>query len=69
MKKYKLVQFSDGTYGVKHWFFNRFLDLELPQYTRRPGDSCFVDCKGTYQKAKKILDSKNTKWKVVKEQP
>ena len=74
MKKYKLVQFSDGTYGVKHWLFNVFLDLEFPdEFTWGVGSIHFKDCRGTYQKAKEALNLKKAKksitWKVVKEQP
>ena len=57
--KGKLVQFSDGTYGVRvGWLFEyRFRDLVNPEFSWAIGVRHFKDCQGTRDQAEKHLNS------------
>lgn len=53
----KLVQFEDGTYGVRtFWFFGWwFRDLACPGFSWKVSSRFFYGCKGTKKKARSLL--------------
>ncbi len=61
-KKFKLVQFRDGTYGARKWLFlaePRFLDLKSPasrEYCWERGSSYFGCCQGTKAQVEAALN-------------
>lgn len=53
---YKLVQFRDGTYGARTWFFGyKYLDVKTYEYTWRSPEHVHKYCKGTQEQALKAL--------------
>ena len=50
--KYKLVQFSDGKFGARVWFFGyKYLDLETYDYAWRGSEHVHKYGKGTREQA------------------
>lgn len=50
--KYKLVQFRDGRFGARTWFFGyKYLDVKDYQYTWRQPAHVHRYCKGTHDQA------------------
>ena len=53
----KLVEFEDGTFGVRRgwWSFHEFLDLQNPIFWWQQGGRFFRDCTGTRAEAESRL--------------
>jgi hypothetical protein len=64
----KLVEFADGTFGVRlSWMFGwYFLDLDLPHHSWKRGSQFFEDsCKGSRIKAESRINRVDNSYKVV----
>ena len=63
----KLVEFSDGTFGVRlTWSFGwSFVDLKNGQFKWRRGSRYFKDCRGTREEAKNALQSRALSYKII----
>lgn len=49
---YKLVEFKDGRFGARTWFFGyRYLDIKDYQYVWRSPEHLARYCKGTIEQA------------------
>lgn len=64
----KLVQFTDGTFGIRvgSWLNYRFIDLDDPIFTWGRKSKHLKSCKGTKEKAKEIITKLSTTHKVIK---
>lgn len=67
----RLVEFSDGTYGIRHHYsFLKlewlFVDLNDPKYLITRRHRWFHHCKGPLEKATQIYDNLQTKHIIVK---
>lgn len=64
----RLIQFPNGKYGVRTWWFLRwyFVDLVDPRFTWSMKDRFFPDCQGTLERAKDVLTLQTGKHVVVR---
>ena len=65
----KLIEFSNGTFGVRrYWFFGwHFMDLKSTNFAWNKGDLYFSHCQGTREEARLAIDGRTTGWHVVKD--
>ena len=63
---YKLVQFRDGRYAVRAWFFGyKYLSLKNSGYVWRQPSNVEDYCKGTKEEALKALAVQQDKGTLV----
>lgn len=63
----KLVQFEDGTYGVRmYWLFGwHFKDLRNPRFEWTRGGEFFHCCKGTRREAENAIMHHRIAYRVI----
>jgi len=67
-EKMKLVEFKDGTFGVRNnWFFGwHFIDLRSNNFDWTRSSKYFSNCKGSREIAEQTFMMRGSKYKIIK---